>query len=180
MRRLTILIASGVLLLGACSTAASTPTTAPTTQDATATPIVSALSTPVPSSTSAAVVQAKVTFDGESCRYLGPMVVPSGTRMTIDFQPAAAIPAAAMGVAPVVDGTTLEDLRKSDPDWPPSRGIPPWVIMSAFNLASKTGPGSIAIDLASLTNSHAYSVVCQAGPPQDKTATGALIQVLPD
>ncbi len=177
MRRFIGLSATAILVLAACSSSASTPAPTPTVEPPTTPGPTASATAP---SASASTAQAKVTFDGDVCKYFGPTVVPSNTKMTIDFQvPDSSLTDIAMVMGPVWDGTTAEDVKKIDTDWPPSKGQPPFVLsIAGYHEGSKVGPGSITIDLDAMTHSHAYVITC-LDYKLDKARAAGLIQVLP-
>jgi hypothetical protein len=115
---------------GASSTPSPEPTVAPAPQ---ATPTAIATpepaSTPAPTSTTAAL-SVKVTFDGEACTYIGPMVIPDGTVVRFEFVPDQEVLGASLIVYGIRPGTTYQDLldsiANSDAD-DISIGIPDWV-----------------------------------------------------
>jgi hypothetical protein len=113
MRRFTTLIGTLALGVAACGGAASP---APTAMPATATPAATpAPATAEPATPSpAAFISVSVTFDGETCTYSGPSVVPHGSTLVFTLENTTAAMAdgigAALVVLPVVDGTTWEQV----------------------------------------------------------------------
>lgn len=111
MKRFTTLIGTLALAVAACGGAASTaPTEVPATATPAAapTPATAEPATPSP----AAFITVTVSFDGETCTYSGPSVVPHGSTLvfTLENSPAAMADGigAALIVLPVLDGTTWE------------------------------------------------------------------------
>ncbi len=108
MRRLTAILPLSMLVIAACGSSAA-PTPAAATPTPTATQV---LETSSPTPTTHAPINAVVVFDGESCAYAGPAVIPSGTTLRLDYENRAK-EQAGLFVARVDDGTTVQDLR----DW---------------------------------------------------------------
>ncbi len=114
MRRFTTLIGALVLVVAACGGSAS-PTATP--GPATATPVAATPAatpaTPAPTATPAAI-SAAVTFDGQTCTYAGPPVIPRGASVTFTLVNTPAWEKGSLGaallVAPVRDGTTWEQV----------------------------------------------------------------------
>ncbi len=113
MRRFTTLIGTLVLVVAACSGSAS-PTATP--GPATATPVAATPATPAtpaPTATPAAI-SAAVTFDGQTCAYAGPPVIPRGTTVTFTLVNTPAWEKGSLGAAllvtPVLDGTSWEQV----------------------------------------------------------------------
>ncbi len=83
MRRPTALVIAAAIALAACRAAASPTPTPATATRASATPVpaatapASAAATHTPAA--ARVIEATVTFDGTTCAYAGPTVVPVGS-----------------------------------------------------------------------------------------------------
>ncbi len=137
MGRFTTLIGALTLVVAACGGAASpSATSAPaaaTPATATATPapavVTTAPTAPAPAPT-AAPTAVKVTFDGKTCTYAGPSTVPSGSTLvwTFDNTP---LPidgyGSGLAVAPVVDGTTWEQILAYLAAEPRASVVPPWL-----------------------------------------------------
>jgi hypothetical protein len=128
MRRFTTLIGAVAVAVAACGGAASpAPTQVLATGTPAETPAPSTAAPVTPSQT--AFITVTVSFDGETCTYSGPSVVPHGSTLvfTLENTPAAMADGigAALIVTPVLEGTTWEqvladtaDLRQTDtPDW---------------------------------------------------------------
>ena len=167
MRRITALIASLVLALAGCggdgddaSPIDELTTTTPTTQEPTTT------SEPVFQAVEA--VDAKVVFDGEACSYLGPVAIPAGTEVTLEFDDTAH--PAALLVLLVEEGTTWDQVVESTGPGT-AQVIPPWVVSYW-----------VQIETGSLVRTFAegnYLVTCNTAP-EDTNAVhpAALIQVI--
>ena len=108
MRRFTTLIGALVLVVAACSGTASP---AATPGLGTATPLAAS---PGPPTATPAAISATVTFDGQTCTYAGPAVIPRGAAVTFTLvnTPAWAKGSTGAGlfVTPVQDGTTWEQV----------------------------------------------------------------------
>lgn len=176
MRRSAILIAAAAILVTACSSGSTpSPSAIPPAPPPTTSP-----APPSPSPSPSPVANAEVTFDGTSCTYLGPKVVVSGTRMTIDFtvhyEPASV---AHLIVAAVKEGTTIADIAAWNSDHRPSEGYPPYIEgIAAGLLTTKVGPGTVVVDLNDMTHAHAWTVDCLIPDAADIARNGALIQVV--
>ncbi len=149
MRRIATLLVATVLLVAACGTAAG-PTPSPQSARPTTTPSPTAAPSPTAGYSTAT---AEVVFDGKSCTYRGPAVVPSVTRMTFDLRTSESD--VIFVVAAVVAGTTWEEYR----NWNGS-GSPPFIIVAGGTLVRHDGPGSATVDLRDLANAHAWGVSC--------------------
>lgn len=112
MRRFTTLIGALVLVVAACSGNASP---AATPGPGTATPLAASPGPPTATPTATpAAISATVTFDGQTCTYAGPAVIPRGAAVTFTLvnTPAWAKGSTGAGlfVTPVQDGTTWEQV----------------------------------------------------------------------
>lgn len=137
------------LALAACSSGSTpAPSVEPTPQ-----PSAAPEASPAPTPT-AAVLDVKVTFDGETCTYLGPSVILDGTVMRFEFAPDPGIADATLLVYGVQPGTTYEMLLESvaastDGDF--TIGIPDWVIQPTY--ATVDGAGSLLYLIESVKQS---------------------------
>ena len=130
MRRSVSLIGTLVLVVAACSgTASPTATSLPATSAPAVTPTPV---TPAPTATHIAL-SAAATFDGKTCTYAGPTVIPRDAEMSFKLTntPAALKGSRGAGlyVVPVVDGTTWQQIRA---DMAPSRkanDVPNWAYL---------------------------------------------------
>jgi hypothetical protein len=104
MRRVTTLIGALVLVVAACSGSAS-PAATPGPATAAPPAAMPGAATPI-----AAAISATVTFDGQSCAYDGPPVIPRGSAVTFTLVNTPAWENGSLGagllVSPVLDGTT--------------------------------------------------------------------------
>ena len=122
MKRFLALVGVAALVVSACGAGAS-----PAATQAPATPTAAPSSTPAPAaSATAETVTARVTFDGDTCAYEGPVVVEAGTRIVWVFENTpAAIEAATekgaksigsdLAIIPTFAGTTPETLEATRP-----------------------------------------------------------------
>jgi hypothetical protein len=122
MKRFLALVGAAALVVSACGAGAS-----PAVTQAPATPTAAPSSTPAPAaSATAETVTARVTFDGDTCAYEGPVVVKAGTRIVWVFEntPAAIEASTEKGaksigsdlvIIPTVAGTTPEIVAASRP-----------------------------------------------------------------
>ena len=131
MRRFTTLIGTLALAVAACGGAASpTPTEVPATATpaATSTPATAEPVTPSP----AAFITVSVSFDGETCTYSGPSVVPHGSTLVFTLENTTAAMADGIGAAlivlPVLDGTTWEQVL-ADTAKAKQTDTPPWAVI---------------------------------------------------
>ena len=113
MRRFTTLIGALAVAVAACGGAASpAPTQVPATPPPAETPAPSTAAPVTPSQ--AAFITVTVSFDGETCTYSGPSVVPHGSTLvfTLENTPAAMADGigAALIVTPVLEGTSWEQV----------------------------------------------------------------------
>jgi hypothetical protein len=120
MRRFTTLIGALALVVAGCSGSASPAATpgpatgtpsAATPGPATGTP---SAATPGPATGTPLAISATVTFDGETCTYAGPPVIPRGAAVTFTLVNAPALEKGSLGAAllvtPVLDGTSWEQV----------------------------------------------------------------------
>ncbi len=91
-----------------------TPTTAPTPEPT---------ASPAPTATTPGL-SVKVTFDGETCAYVGPTVIPDGTMLRFEYAPDQEVRGSYLIVYAVKPGTTLDmggpdgtALVTEAPDW---------------------------------------------------------------
>lgn len=143
MRRLTTLIGALALVAAACSTGnAPTPTAVPATGTPAAT--ATALATPT-AKASALTLSARVTWDGQTCTYAGPMVVPRGAMVNFALAntPSAlkgGLKGASLYVVPVEQGTTWEMITGQANDSPrPNVDDPPnWAFADQVRIMDVT------------------------------------------
>jgi len=188
MKRFATLMGAAALVIGACGTgASSSPTPAPTPAS-TGTPSAGAV-TPAPAATPDAIVVA-VTFDGTKCTYTGPAVVPTGSTIawTLVNTPAAleGSSGAALAVAPVVDGTTWEQIV-ADVATGKSDGFPAWAVIPGAGSDGLGEAAGLSPEAAAAGNTlttkmtrNAYYIGCHTSPQEaNRPYAGALIKVMP-
>jgi hypothetical protein len=182
MTRITTLVAALVLLLAACGgasgdVAAEDGTDAATTE-ATQAPSTTQeeAETTVPATPASPSIEAKVVFDGESCVYQGPLVVPDGVEIAFDFEATARPENVALVVVGVVDGTTWEEIAHDADTIPASTSdIPSWVRVDDLDV--RITPGSLTVPL----EIGDYAVTCNTSPTDtDRVYPAALIEVMSD
>lgn len=125
MKRFMAMVGVAALVVSACGAGAS-----PAVTQAPVTPTAAPSSTPAPAASATAetaeTVTARVTFDGDTCAYEGPVVVEAGTRIVWVFEntPAAIEASTEKGaksigsdlvIIPTVAGTTPEIVAASRP-----------------------------------------------------------------
>jgi hypothetical protein len=134
MRRLTTFLAVLAVVTFGCA-AGTTPAPIPQAT-AQATPAPTATNTSVPRPSPVAV-SARVTFDGTSCSYTGPTVIPFPAVLTVQFAPTKE--SYVVGITAIHSGTTEAQLN--DPSNPPAgAGVPPFVYLDThvFEFGSST------------------------------------------
>ncbi len=189
MGRLTATLGALVLVVAACSGSASP---AATPVPATPTPVVAtpAPVTPAPTATPVAI-SAAVTWDGQTCTYAGPTVIPRGAVVTFKMT---STPAALKGlrggglfVMPVLDGTTWEQVlaarEKADGTRAHTSDEPSWVF-----LPGGVGDSEVQIlypesanageTLTTVMTRNTYFVMCGT-PENDYGYPAILLKVLP-
>jgi hypothetical protein len=189
MRRFTTLVGAVALAVAACGGAAS-PTPIPATATPAATPAPVTASPAAVTASPAAFIEVKVTFDGTKCTYAGPATVPHGSTLvfTMENTTGGMVDGngAALVVAPVVDGTTWEQIL-ADPNAKKATDIPAWAVISGAGsdgLAEVESllPESAALGtvLAMEMERNAYYVGCHTAPEKsNKGYPALLLQVLP-
>lgn len=187
MRKLTTFVGLLALVVAACGASAS-PSPVPTE-----TPAPTGAATAAP--TAAPTASATVTFDGATCAYSGPTVVPAGTKLTIEFQntPAAIQASTNQGatsigsdlvILPVKPGTTEATLEATMPAPEGTKGdwdVPDWAIASGQSVIY--GPqGTRAVE----AEGAGYALLCNVYWNYFETDSmpfafwpGQLVQVLP-
>ncbi|MCJ7712819.1 MAG: hypothetical protein MUQ32_18535 [Chloroflexi bacterium] len=95
------------------------------------------------------MLEVKVTFDGETCTYLGPSVIPDGTVVKFEYAPDLEVAGSYLMVYGVKPGTTFEDLLESliGDDADISTDIPDWVYQET---ASWTTGGTMLYPIESV------------------------------
>ncbi len=179
MGRFTILIAVVALAAAACASTGSQATPDQATPDqVTSTPAATTLAPATPSPAAAAPIAVNVTFDGTTCTYTGPTVVPSGSTMVWTLQNAPELDmwtGSTLGVEAVVDGTTWDQILNG----PRKVSVaPPWVILEDERLLWFNDANKGTTMETTMTRS-AYLVICFQSPQGTDTAfPAALIHVL--
>jgi hypothetical protein len=191
MRRFSTLSWVAALLLAACNASATpSPTAAPATPTPTAAAVVATSApseTPAPTATRL-VISADVTFDGNTCTYAGPSVVPRGAIVAFGLTntPAALkiTAGATLFVMPVRDGTTWDEIvaymkahhHVSDvPDW---ARIPGLALDGLAEVSMASTSELIAGNTMKIVMTrNLYYVMCGT-PENDGGFPGALLTVM--
>ncbi len=103
------------VMLAACSSGTSVapsgaPSIEPTPQPTPATAATPApTASPAPTATTPGL-SVKVTFDGETCTYVGPTVIPDGTMLRFEYVPDQEVAGSISSIYGVKPGTTYQDL----------------------------------------------------------------------
>jgi hypothetical protein len=132
MRTRYLLAALLSVVLAACTTGATaSPTAAPSTQPPeapAASPSAQPPEAPAPIATTS-VLDVKVTFDGETCTYLGPSVILDGTMLRMEYAPEEEVSNSYLWIFGVKSGTTYEDLVEvlANDDGNVTTDAPDWV-----------------------------------------------------
>jgi hypothetical protein len=123
----------------------------------------------------ASEVDAKVVFDGETCLYLGPLVVPGGSEVTFAFEATARPENVALVVLGVHEGTTWEEILADSADLPASTDtIPAWAKAEDLNVRFSSGHLTKALEVGD------YLVSCNTAPEDtDQVYPAAMIEVIP-
>lgn len=180
MRTRHLLAGALALALAACSVAATPePSPTPTSQRAAPTATLPA-STPTAAPTASAL-DVKVTFDGETCEYIGPTVIIDGTVLRFEYVPDQAVAGSYLMVYGVEPGTTyqmlLDSLEAGGGHPNVQENIPGWVLQQTATWTH--GAGSLLYTIESTKTGtdgidHAvggYQVMC------DTPATYAATQL---
>ena len=133
MRTRYLLATLLTVVLAACTTGATvSPVAEPSAQPPeapAASPSAQPPEAPAPTATTS-VLDVKVTFDGETCTYLGPSVILDGTTLRIEYAVEREFWGSWLLISGVKPGTTYEDLVESlasDDDDDVMTDIPDWV-----------------------------------------------------
>ena len=139
MRTATTMCLAIALIAAACAgSPAATPTTTPTVPPpilttVPATPSEAAMASPT-------AVSARVTFDGSTCDYTGPTVIPFPADMTIEFAPDSSVKDAAIGIIAIKGGTTEAQLNDpANPDV--GAGTPAFAYLDSHMFSQGVGTG---------------------------------------
>lgn len=152
MRRLASILAVLILLAGC---AGSTATTSPAASEA-ASPMATA---PVASATPAAKtavpsasptgVSARVTFDGTSCVYTGPTVIPSPATLMLEYAPTPDQQGSAVVWYAIESETTQADIDavSADPAYSTTGLVPGFMLQSSFGPLFGTGSADVPLQV---------------------------------
>jgi hypothetical protein len=173
MGRFTTLIGALALVVTACS-ASTAPT--PPSVPATLTPAATTAAAVTPAATTAAPVtpgatatvlmlSATVTWDGQTCTYAGPTVIPRGATLNfaITNTPAAlqgGLKGASLYVVPVADGTTWQMIT-ADAYGPPRNNVnnpPSWVLVDEVRILDVTSTTGGTLGVVMTNN--LYDIMC--------------------
>lgn len=179
MRRITTLMTALVVVLAGCggdgsevaatdaSPAAVTATTLepPTTTQPQVDPDLPKIEPPE--------IEAKVVFDGATCSYAGPLVVPAGVKIGFDFDATAKAESVALVVLGVAEGTTWEEVLEGA-EMPASGPVfPEWAKTDKIHVDF---PGTMTTAL----EAGEYVVTCNTAPSDtDRVHPAALLEVMP-
>ena len=136
--RATATIPWAIALVAASCTGSPAATQAPTAPP----PIVTtAPATPSPAAAaSPTAVSSRVTFDGTTCDYTGPTVIPFPASMTIEFAPDSSLKDASVGIIAIKSGTTEAELNDpANPDV--GAGTPSFVYLDSHMFFEGAGKG---------------------------------------
>lgn len=190
MRQLVIFLSVIALVAGCTNSAATTPGAArvsspgPTAIPSTAAPGQPAAPNQAPAQSPTAV-RAHVTFDGKTCVYSGPTVIPSPATLTIDFAPTPAQEGSSAFIGAIRHGTTQADIDRADAE---HLGVdmghdPAWV--DAWTFKNQVGSGSAQYDLKVLRNPDGltgiydeYIVSCITSIPGLPAPGSAILQLV--
>ncbi len=178
MRTRYLLTALLSVVLAACTSGANPSATAgPNAQPPEApapSPSTQPPEAPAPTATTS-VLKVKVTFDGETCTYLGPSVILDGTMLQMEFAPEKAVSGSYLWIYGVKPGTTYEDLVEvlANDDGDVTTDAPDWVyqptlgwVQAASTLLYKIESVKLGKDLVDYAVG-GYQVMCvtPAGHP---------------
>lgn len=185
MGRFTTLIGALALVVAACGGAASpSATRAPAAATSAAAVVTPAPATAAPATTTAPLA-VQVSFDGKTCTYSGPSTVPTGSTLEWTF---ASTPlttpdsTTVLVVAPVVDGTTWEQIlayladegRASVfPDWLKIPGVANYGQAEALGLFGDIAAAGLT--LKTTLSRDAYYVGCNTSPEGGDKAFPAIL-----
>lgn len=191
MRRRVVTFLGALSLIAGCAGATGTPPVASTTPGpsvsltpSATTPSQTAvpMQSPSPSPTA---VSARVTFDGSTCVYSGPTVIPSPAVLTIEYAPTPAQEGSSVFIGAIRHGTTQADVDRAEAE---RKGVdmgndPEWVDGSTF--MNQVGSGSQRYGLQVLRNPDGlvgiydeYIVSCITSIPGIPAPGGAILQLV--
>ncbi len=110
----------------------------------------------VPIASTSSPLQTTVTFDGTSCVYRGPSVLPAGARLAFEFVQDASREPASLRLLAVKAGTTWQQVQAGGRV---SYILPPWVDEDATSLVI-SGSGTGFVDLAEPQSDDGFAVEC--------------------
>jgi glucose/arabinose dehydrogenase len=164
--RIRLTAAVVAVALAACSTG-GTPSPAASPSPATSlSPAPSPSSIPSESPTaSTAVIPVKVTFDGTTCRYLGPEVFPEGTIVKFEYAPTASqADTTGLVVFGVTEGMPADVLDHSVTQ---ASQAPAWVVQ--LHLGLQPGPGDMLYTMR-YADANEVAVLVSCGTSADEPA----------
>ena len=137
------------VMLAACSSGTSPAPSAAPSVEPTSQPTPTTAATPAPTATTPGL-SAKVTFDGETCSYVGPTVLPDGTILRIEYAPDQEFAASRLLIYGVEPGTTYQDLLDSlaNDDGNVATDVPDWVYQQTATFL--TGAGTLVYAIRSV------------------------------
>jgi hypothetical protein len=143
MRQLSAILGALALVAG-CTTVGTSPGASPA-----ASPVVSMNPTVPPTqapSPSPAAVSARMAFDGTTCEYDGPTVIPSPALLTVEYRPTADQEESAVVLFAIRSDTTTEEIARTEQD-PNQAAIaegsaPAWVDGATFHAMFGSGTGT--------------------------------------
>lgn len=182
MGRFITLIGALVLAVAACSAStAPTPTLAP----ATGTPVATTPAPVTPVATATATLMAlsaTVTWDGQTCSYAGPTVIPRKAALSFAITNTTAalkggLKGASLYVVPVADGTTWEMIT-ADAYGPPPNNVnnpPSWVYVDQVRILdiTTTSGGTLGV----VMTNNLYLIMCVT-PEQEYIYPAILLKVI--
>jgi hypothetical protein len=150
MRQLSAILAALALVAG-CTTVGTSPGLTPA-----ASPAVSTSPTAPPTrapSPSPEAVNAKMAFDGTTCTYVGPTVIPSPAMLTVEYRPTADQEASGVVLFAIRSDSTAEEIARTeqDPNQPAigEGPAPAWVdeatVHAMFGSGSVTFPDALRV-----------------------------------
>jgi hypothetical protein len=141
------------VMLAACSSGTSAEPSAAPSVEPTPQPTPTTAATPAPAASPAPTatpgLSVKVTFDGETCTYVGPTVLPDETMLRIEYAPDQEVGGSYLIVYGVDPGTTIETAHAYAPNGTKTVADPPdWVILPT--VATIHGAGTLLYTVRSV------------------------------
>ena len=133
------------VMLAACSSGTSAAPSAAPSAEPTPQPTPTTAATPAPTASPAPTattpgLSVKVTFDGETCTYAGPTVIPDGTMLRFEYAPDQEVGGSYLIVYGVKPGTTVEMAVENGPDGTTVVSDPPdWVLQTTASWIQGAG-----------------------------------------